>query len=222
MRPVLTIVRKPSSAPCSRASRAGQRQIWPSTRRVVRRSASYSDAMCCFGISMKCTGASGLDVVEREDLVVLVHLAATGSRRARSCRRCSSCIARASVSIALVRASAPASGLRARPSRRCRTCLRAARARRRTSAGPSPCRASSTRQWNQRSATSATMRDFITVLRGHDRLGRLLADLLQDRVVALGEQRRDVGRRRIGAAARRDRRREARQHRRRRRRQPSP
>ena len=31
--------------------------------------------------------------------------------------------------------------------------------------------------------------NFITVLRGHDRLGRFLADLLQDRVVALGEQR---------------------------------
>ena len=52
------------------------------------------------------------------------------------------------------------------------------------------------------------MRAGVAVLRGHHRLGRFLADLLQDRVVALGEQRRDVGRRGIRAAARRDRRRQ--------------
>jgi hypothetical protein len=44
----------------------------------------------------------------------------------------------------------------------------------------------------------------ITVLRRHDRLGRLLADLLEDRVVALGEELGDVGRRRIGPSALRD------------------
>ena len=54
--------------------------------------------------------------------------------------------------------------------------------------------------------------DFITVLRRHDRFGRLLADLLQDGVVAFREQRGDVGRRRIGALARFDRRGDAREH----------
>jgi hypothetical protein len=39
----------------------------------------------------------------------------------------------------------------------------------------------------------------IAILRRHHRFGGLLADLLQDRVVAFREQRRDVRRRRIGA-----------------------
>jgi hypothetical protein len=49
------------------------------------------------------------------------------------------------------------------------------------------------------------------VLRRHDRLGRLLADLLEDRVAPLAEQARDVRRRRVGAAARLDRGGEARE-----------
>ena len=65
-----------------------------------------------------------------------------------------------------------------------------------TSAGDSPWRASSTRQWNHRSATSRRDARRVAVLRGHDGLGGLLADLLEDRVVALREQRRDVGGRR--------------------------
>ena len=43
--------------------------------------------------------------------------------------------------------------------------------------------------------------EFITTLRGQDRLGRLLADLLEDRVLALREQGRDVGTARLGALA---------------------
>ena len=61
-----------------------------------------------------------------------------------------------------------------------------------------PNLASSTRQWNQRSASFRLYPDLITILGGHDRLGRLLADLLDDRVVAFREQRRDVGFHRVG------------------------
>jgi hypothetical protein len=50
---------------------------------------------------------------------------------------------------------------------------------------------------------------LITILRGHDRLGGLLADLLDDRVVAFREQRRDVGFHRVGIAMRLDLRRQA-------------
>ena len=156
-------------------------------------------------------GRERMDVVEREHLVVLVDLLATGSRRARSCRRCSSgssshrCHPRC-LAIATMRRRSSGRG---RPFRRWPD---SALAPRELGAARPPGRAraaaSSTRQWNHRSATSATMREFITVLRRHDRLGRLLADLLQDRVVALREQRRDVRRRRIGALARLDRRRE--------------
>ena len=52
---------------------------------------------------------------------------------------------------------------------------------------------------------------FITVLRRHDRFGRLLADLLQYRVVALREQRCHIGRCRIDTLARFDRRGKTRQ-----------
>ena len=175
--------------------------------------------MCCFGISMKCTGASGWMSWKASTSSSSYTFSARDLARARSCRRCSSASV-AGIDVALLRGS----GLRGRgrPSRRWPGLPSRRASSASTSAGPRPCRASSTRQWNHRSAISATMREFITVLRGHDRLGRFLADLLQDRVVALGEERRDVGRRRVGAAARRDRRGERARGRRRRRRQPSP
>ena len=52
---------------------------------------------------------------------------------------------------------------------------------------------------------------FVTVLRRHDCFRRLLADLLQYRVVALREQRGHIGRRRIDTLARLDRRGQTRQ-----------
>ena len=59
----------------------------------------------------------------------------------------------------------------------------------------------------------ADERDFIIVLGGHYRLGRLLADLLQDRAVALRKQARDVRLIGRGALARFDRRRDPREDR---------
>ena len=69
-----------------------------------------------------------------------------------------------------------------------------------TSAGARPCAASAIMVWNHRSATSATIRAAVAVLAGHHDLGRLLADLLQHRVGALGEQAGDVALVRVAAS----------------------
>ncbi len=72
-----------------------------------------------------------------------------------------------------------------------------------TSAGVRPNAASAIMVWNHRSATSATMRSRGRRPCRHHDLGRLFADLLQDRVGALGEQPRDVALVGVAAAARR-------------------
>ena len=91
-----------------------------------------------------------------------------------------------------------------KPSRRCpeRPSRRSSSAS--TSATPSPCQPSMTRQWNQRSAVSCTICRSVARLGRDHRLGRLLADLLEDRVQALGVERGDVGGRGSAAAPRGD------------------
>ena len=212
MRPVLTIVRKPSRRALLARERARPAPASCRAPRASPASRRASDAMCFFGISMKCTGASGLDVVEREDLVVLVDLAARDLAAHDLAEDAVRVVGHAPIVRFAKRVEPAVQGARTLLGDD-RTCLRAARARPARPRAPRPWRASSTRQWNHRSATSATHADFITVLRGHDRLGRLLADLLQDRVVALA---RTAPRRRTARDRRRcarlDRRGDAREH----------
>ena len=159
--------------------------------------------MCCFGISMKCTGASGW----------MSWNASTSSSSYTFLRRdlAAHDLAENAVLHPLSMSPYCTAAARGRPAARS---ARLSGSRAAFSAMPG--RALAPRELGQHVGGSKPVpreqhqavepqigdfgRDaqFITVLRRHDRLGRLLADLLQDRVVALGEQRRDVGRRRIG------------------------
>ena len=183
--------------------------------------------MCFFGISMKCTGATGWMSWNASIVVVLVdlparNLAAHDLAENAVGIRCHVSVAspagrRPAASRLHASAAGPVPHCIAIPARR-----EAGRAGQRPAARPSrrgpdvPSRRASSASTSARpqavagqqdEAVEPEVGDFgrdarrITVLGGHDRLGRLLADLLEDRVVALGEQRRDV--RPAGSAPRR-------------------
>ena len=123
-------------------------------------------------------GGNRADVVEAQDLVVFVRPSRRDLAARRSCRTGSS---RACWRLPFESLLRRARGLLVDA----RDAL-APRSSASTSPGLRPWQASSTRQWNQRSAIS---RDDRAADRpsfaGHHRLGGLFADLLQDRVVAL-------------------------------------
>ena len=181
-RPVLTMVRKPSGDPCSRASRPASASILPSTRRVVRRRVGErGDVPLRDDHEMH--RRLRLDVVEREHVVVLVHLlrrdlaahdlAENAVVHVSSCDRASALCRRAAQAF-FVDARDAFAPLRARPARR-RARGRAARA--------APGSGTTGRRFR------ATMRSLSPSFAAMHRLGGFLADLLQDRVVALREQR---------------------------------
>ena len=174
---------------------AGSVSILPERRRVVPAVTSYSVATCFFGMIRKCTGACGRMSWNASTSSSSYTFWRRDLAARRSCRRCSSdrCMRRSLVlrKPPLYRCglgtARPASAA-ARPSRRARRAF-APRQLGQHVGGPQAVAREQHRQWNHRSAISATMRAGVAVLRGHHRLGRLLADLLQDRVVALREQR---------------------------------
>ena len=153
---------------------------------------------------MKCTGACGWMSWKAKHLVVLVDLL---RRNLAAHDLAEDAVLHAVHAIALAVARPRVQRFARAPFRRCRRCPRAARSSASTSSGPRPCRASSTRQWNQRSAISAVDARVLSPSFAAMTVS-VASSPIFFRIASspFANSARDVGRRRIGALARRDRR----------------
>ena len=189
------IIRKPSVAPCSRASSPRQRQHLAEHCRCARAGVVRARRRAAFGMTRSapaprdgCRGRRARPRPRRPS--------APGSRRATILQK------RQFGVVPAHRRSPP----RVRPARRLLVDAGDALAPAQLGqhvAGPQAV----VREQRPGSETTgrpsrATMCSRSPSLAASTRLGRLLADLLQDRVLAVGEQPRDVGRLRVAAALR--------------------
>src|SRR5579864_268438 len=188
------MVRNPSVDPCSRARRGAIASILPRTAWWLM-SLSASEAMCCLGMIMKCTGASGW-MSWKAKMSSSSYTFLLGISPRTILRKTQFSIPQPLLSLGLA-----AEHLGAR-----RLLVETRDAFAPLQLGKHVARPQAVLREHDEAVEPQVGRfgddaALVAVLRRHHRLGRFLADFLQDRVGSAREQPRDVGLVRVAAFA---------------------